>query len=392
MNILYICDFDPDDCQDGGHQRTRLLHEALRQVGRTHVLCGDSNARVVPGERMPLRRTGLGVVRSLVNRICRSAYSRLFPRCPRVMPFRWSLNVDEAFPGVVFDCVVVRYPHEAAVSAPWCYGRLFVDFDDHPLEQYRTMEGRRHGALRRWISERVVRWAVGRVARRCEGVWVSNPGQVADFPTGTKACPLENIPYQVPETRDLAAERKGYLMTVGTFLWEPNRDGVAAFLHEIWPAVRARHPKLEFRIAGGGLTEELRRECESVPGVTCLGFVEDIQELYAHALASVAPVTSGGGTCIKTRESQMYGRVCLSTEFGARGMPQEDLAEGGILIYRSADEFVGQLAKVLDDRMRIDLERRARAYAEVRFSRSRFLDQVTGLLSTGQPENAGDEP
>ena len=380
MNILYISGFDLDACSCGGHQRSRLMYESLCRIGRTYVLCADPDAHVVPGERMTLRRTGLGPVRRFVDRVCSAVYARLFPRCPRALPFRWSLNVEEAFPGISFDCVIVRYPHEAAISAPWRYGRLFVDFDDHPLEQYLTMEGRRHGALRRWLSGWVFRWAVGRVVRRCEGAWVSNPGQVTDFPAGTKVYPLENIPYQIPCEGDFAAAREGYLMAVGAFAWEPNRDGVAEFLREIWPSVRARHPELEFRIVGGGLADDVRRDWESLPGVSCLGFVDDIGELYAHALASVAPVTSGGGTCIKTRESQAFGRVCLSTEFGVRGLPPQDLADNGILIYHSSDEFVEQLAKVVDERVRGRLERRARAYAEVNFSRSKFAEQVATPL------------
>lgn len=52
-----------------------------------------------------------------------------------------------------------------------------------------------------------------------------------------------------------------------------------------WPAVRERHPNAELRIIGGGHPESYA----DTPGVSVLGFVDDIVEAYANAGLYVQP-------------------------------------------------------------------------------------------------------
>lgn len=382
MNILYLCDSDPDSHATGARVRTHLLYEALCRIGRTYVLCGDKELRVVPGERMFRMRGGLGPIRRFINWVFWVSNSYLFGGCPKLMPVRYRLNVKEAFPGVTFDCVVVRYPHEGGVSDPWRYGRLFIDFDDHPQEIYETMFATRHSVLRRWVSRKVIRWTIGRIVRRCAGVWVSNPERVKDFPVGTCVHALENVPTEVLSEYEPSVSRDSSLLIVGYMAWEPNRDGVETFLADIWPAVRAEHPELSLRIAGGGLPDEVRERWEKIPGVKCVGFVADLREEYAHTLATVVPIDGGSGTCIKTRDALSHSRVCLSTPFGARGIAEDDLRDGnsGILVYRTANEFLSYLKRVLAVDERAGLERRAYAYAQKNLTFEHFVSQVKQLV------------
>lgn len=386
-NILYMCTSDPDVHSDGAHVRTQLLYKALCQVGRTYVLCNDQKMREVPGERMRMSYARPGRIRWFADWLLWVGNSYLLDGCPKLLPFRLKLNVKEAFPDVAFDFVVTRYPHLGGVASPWQYGKFFIDFDDHPLGIYETMHAPHQCAARRWLSRKVFRWVIGRIARRCAGIWVSNPANVGDFPSGTRAQTLENIPREVSDEYDPSVSRDSYLLTVGHMAWEPNRYGVETFLSDIWPTVRAQHPELTLRIAGGGLPAEVRERWERVPGVACLGFVDDLDGQYAHALATVVPVDCGSGTCIKTRDALAHSRICLSTPFGARGIATDDLRDGaaGILVYRTADEFLLHLKAVLDEETRAELERRAFAYAQRKLTFSNFVSQVEQVL-TGRAE------
>lgn len=338
--------------------------------------------REVAGERCHKKRIGLGPVRRFVDWIFWVANSYLFSGCPKWLPFRYSLNVAESFPGVSFDCVVARYPHEAAVARPWRYGRLFVDFDDNPLELYETLSAPRQSAVRRRLSRGVFRWTIGRVLEHCAGIWVSNPEQTGAFPSSTRVLPLENIPGEVPARYDPSAPRSPCLLIVGQMAWEPNRRGAWTFLSEVWPAVRARHPELILNIVGDGLSDSLRKRWESIPGVSCLGFVDDLHGLYARALAAVVPIDGGSGTCIKTREALAHARVCLSTPFGARGLSADDRRDGaaGVLVYRTAADFLSCLERVLDPTDRAELERQALDFARSKLSFPNFVSQVERML------------
>ena len=169
-------------------------------------------------------------------------------------------------------------------------------------------------------------------------------------------------------------------LSVGMMAYEPNFLGVDRFLAQIWPDVRKAYPDLECRIVGPGLPEACLRKWRAIPGVRYLGPVDDLSVQYAAALAVVVPVDMGGGTCIKTREALAYARVCLSTEFGARGLDLQDSKTHGLLVYHDAEEFMAGLKDALDEKWRGDAEKAARWFAEERFSRASFDRGVADLI------------
>ena len=126
-------------------------------------------------------------------------------------------------------------------------------------------------------------------------------------------------------------------------------------------------------------------------GVKVLGYVEDLVPIYENCLASVVPVDSGGGTCIKTLESLAYGRICLSTQFGARGFNKGDIAKNnlGLFIYEMADEFLRYLHQMINDEVaRENFERANVAYFESHYSFNSFLESVRKVFagpSVSQP-------
>ena len=384
MNILYICGVDPDSRESGNAQRTHLLYKALCRLGKVYVLHTDRESADEPGRKMQNRHLTLGHFKRFVNHWCWKFYGRIYPTCPFLLPFAWNLNVAEAFPGVKFDLIVARYLHEPAVVRPWRYGPLWIDIDDHPLQVYETCRARLDGTLFRWFGRILVRFVTNYIVRHCTGCWVSNPSQISCFLEPEKIHVLENVASQPPSEYDPESPRAACLMMVGYMAYEPNFLGADRFLTEVWPLAKARYPDLEFWIVGKGLPVEYAEKWSKIGGVKCLGFVKDLAPLYAKCLATVVPIDSGGGTCIKTMESLAYSRACLSTAFGARGISESDFADraNGLLIYDSAENFVETLSLIVDEVSRKTLERAAKSYADRNFSEERFFRQVS--VCTGQ--------
>ena len=382
MNILYICESDPDGCANGSEQRTHLLYEALCELGDVKVLCVKDDPTGFGKGRDDSRFRPMSTFKRAIDFVCRLFQWSIAELCPKLCPFPAEPDLAKTFPGVTFDRVVIRYLHLAGKVAVWTCAPAYVDVDDHPLQLQETVAGAGRGRIRRALARMLVRRNVDFILERCVGGWISNPDQIGWFRAPEKIKVLRNIPMDVPAGYGPDAERVPALMTVGQMGYAPNARGVEAFLKTVWPEVRRHHPDLEYWIVGAGVPEDRRRRWASVPGVKILGFVEDLHGLYAKVLAAVVPIEQGGGTCIKTMEALAHSRACLTTPFGARGFDAAILEDGanGLLVYRTAEEFLDRLGRVTDGAVRARIERNARIFAEGNFSREAFRRSVREIL------------
>lgn len=383
MNILFIVPSDPRDCSFGGAQRTNLLWRALQNLGTVYV--------VVPiGWHEPMRvEEGVRIrwVSFFSPNILVRLGQRVLARLGRglVWPFRSRALIRSriGWEDVRFDFVVTRYIGSAAMTSAWKLGPCYVDVDDWPPEMYRTNSRDVGHPLRfTFFHQMILIWS-RYVLRQCAGAWIANPEQVVLVKTAGETRELCNLPIPPTATYVKNVERVPVLFTVGLMLHGPNYMGVDKFLNEIWPVVHARFPELEYWIAGKGPPEEYAERWRKIPQVKLLGFVENIDACYEKALATVVPVWSGAGTCIKTRESLLRGRICLSTPFGARGCAVSWVdGSNGLHVFESADEFVTLLEKfVLDERLRIRQEVAAFRLGEKEFSFTAFSSSVKELLN-----------
>lgn len=94
-----------------------------------------------------------------------------------------------------------------------------------------------------------------------------------------------------------------------------NVKGVAWFLEKVAPLVKARLPDFELVLAGN-----VGNGFQGVPGVRCLGRVDDLREAYESAAIALNPIRMGTGFCIKTLESLAFGMPLVSTRTGIRGI------------------------------------------------------------------------
>lgn len=96
-----------------------------------------------------------------------------------------------------------------------------------------------------------------------------------------------------------------------------NREGLAYFTTQVMPLLGPAHPDLKLHVAGA--------ICEVVAdqaGVVKIGYVSELAQLFERGAVSVNPVRVGTGINIKLLDALAHGIPVVTTEVGARGLPE----------------------------------------------------------------------
>ncbi len=382
MNILYIPTKDPRLTNGGNEQRTNLLWESLKRYGKVYTFLHapklGTYAEIVDGEH-PIykicseekRFSPWRIVNSFLSRLSLiSIYSR------KTVEIK---NPSEVFAGVHFDVVVSRYVHPLCEFKFWEIAPLLIDIDDHPQQVYETVRRKRLPWGLKTIGYYVTKWQANYLISKSVGGWIANQEQekwLGDIFTF-----LPNIPQMPSSSYNLGYTQRGNLFTVGAMGYGPNKEGVTRFLKEIWPSFHKYYPGVKYYIVGKGASDEDSRMWSSVDGVEYLGFVDNLESLYESIFATVVPVYSGGGTCIKTLEAMAYSRTCLSTEFGARGLSDDVIKdEKGILIFKDAASFIEAYKKIQNNSHREKIETQGRETISSSYSVDSFNRAVDVVM------------
>ena len=147
------------------------------------------------------------------------------------------------------------------------------------------------------------------------------------------------------------ATKAPHLAYIGLLAWQPNAHGLDWFCDKVWPLVRAKLPDAKLTIAGSGLRKENGKlvvpEGWQKPGITTVGFVDSLEDLYRDNLAMIAPVLGGSGVRMKLLETMKAGMPTVTTSDGAYGLGVEDGRE--VLIGDEPSRFADAVVRILGD-------------------------------------------
>lgn len=295
MKILYVSNFDTQACRTGAECRSFWLRRALERVGEVDTV-------ELTEVKLKRKLTVWNAWTAMLRKLCplmtfpyyRDDFERRFVR------------------GRKFDAIVVRYSSVAAYIGAWSFGvPCYIDIDDLPEQLCDS-----------WWSRTLVRMWQRWLYCKAAGCWVANREHVEIVGRHTRCVALPNIANGPREVSEVPRGSQ-VLLSVGSLRHPPNVDGIDRFVSHDWPKIRAAFPAAEYWIAGGGCPEKLAERWKLVSGVKLLGFVNDLAPIYAKACAVVCPIYSGSGTCIKTVEALMYGRVAIGSPFAFRGWTDE---------------------------------------------------------------------
>jgi len=164
--------------------------------------------------------------------------------------------------------------------------------------------------------------------------------------------PVVVPPFVEPGAPRVESTRVPALGYIGHLGWQPNAYGLDWFCSDVWPLVRQRVPDATLTIAGPGLRKGSDGSIGvplawSKPGITTVGFVEDLEDVYRATLGLVAPVLGGSGVRMKLLEAMRAGMPTVTTTDGAAGLGVTSGRE--VLIADDASGFAENVARVLSD-------------------------------------------
>jgi glycosyltransferase involved in cell wall biosynthesis len=223
-----------------------------------------------------------------------------------------------------------------------------VEFANVESQRLRTLAASARGlrkAARGAEAMKASRWEprVARSADVCVALSEADESLLATWGATVVLAPngVDVSPYQ-------SSPADGYALAMASYDYEPNVTATRRLVREVWPKAVARHPAAKLVVAGRG-SEALRREFETVAGVTVAGTVADVTEVYAGAAVALAPATTGGGSQLKLTEALSRGRCVVTTPFGAAGLPAALSGTSGCRVAAVGPEFADAIVDALID-------------------------------------------
>lgn len=178
------------------------------------------------------------------------------------------------------------------------------------------------------------------------------------------------------------------LVFTGAMDYWPNVDAVIWFAEQAFPALRAKHPALEFYIVGGKPAASVQ-QLAALPGITVTGRVPDVRPYLKYAVAAVAPMRIARGIQNKVLEGMAMARPVLVSSKGLEGIDARH--EEHILLADTAADYERCINAVLAGNYPA-LGEQARACVQQHFNWDNTLPEVVNLLqhacspgSTGIP-------
>ncbi len=183
------------------------------------------------------------------------------------------------------------------------------------------------------------------------------------------------LPVPAVETKPAAAPN---LLFLGACEYPPNVEAAERLVKAIFPIIRKAVPEARLLIAGGG-SDRLPSRNQSPANVDYLGYVPDLDALYANTRIVCCPLANGGGTRIKLIEAAAYGRAMVSSHVGAEGL---DFAEGREILLRDSDADFAQacIALLQDEQACARLGHAARIRMRQLYDAGKIADQVRALM------------
>lgn len=176
------------------------------------------------------------------------------------------------------------------------------------------------------------------------------------------------------------ADREDALLFSGHYENLANRDAVMWFIHEVWPAVKVRHPNLKFYAVGPGATRSMQGLAQRDPDIIVTGEVTDIREHLRRARIFICPVRLGSGLRVKLLEAMAMGLPIVTTSLGGEGLP---LHTGeNCFIADDPKIMAGNIDLLLTDKeLRHKISRNARVLATERFSWDHGINQLERICA-----------
>ena len=169
------------------------------------------------------------------------------------------------------------------------------------------------------------------------------------------------------------------ILFIGLMSYEPNIECVMRLRERIMPLVWKTMPQARLLVAGSG-SDALLQASPADERIEYLGFVPDLDALYARARIVCCPTINGGGTRVKLIEAAAYGKPMVATRVGAEGLAFRHGKE--LLLHDSDAAFTDACLRLLvDDALCMRLGASARLRMRSLYDRSSIAKGIRAVLT-----------
>jgi polysaccharide biosynthesis protein PslH len=163
-------------------------------------------------------------------------------------------------------------------------------------------------------------------------------------------------------------QKQTYILFVGNFSYQPNRQAAKFMAEEIMPHVVRLLPEHQPKLllVGGSPTPDVEALPKRYSWVELKTDVPEIVPYYQMSSLVVAPIQFGTGTRLKILEAMALGRAIVTTKLGCEGIP---LIDGETALIADAPlEFAQKVARLIREPQTAEkLAHNARSLVEKQF-------------------------
>jgi sugar transferase (PEP-CTERM/EpsH1 system associated) len=157
-----------------------------------------------------------------------------------------------------------------------------------------------------------------------------------------------DLQYFVSCDAETSRSRVRTLAFIGAMDYLPNIDAVIWFAKNVWPALLAAHPGIEFRIIGRNPAPSVKALAGS--GIRVTGNVPDVRECLKDVPIVIAPMRLGRGLQNKVLEALAMGKAVIAsppTLVALKAEPDRDL-----LLAETPEQWIAAVSQLLRDSAR----------------------------------------
>jgi hypothetical protein len=178
---------------------------------------------------------------------------------------------------------------------------------------------------------------------------VTEAEQLRQIPSLAAAHKIRVIPWALSAAPvRLPFGKRSGLAFIGGFAHAPNVDAARWLVHEIMPRVWREAPEVECLIAGTDLPDDLHQELAQ-PGVTVLGRIGQLGDVFWRVRLTVAPLRFGAGLKDKVLRSMAAGLPCVGTPEAFSGMQALPAMISNDCLAETASDLVAAIVRMHRD-------------------------------------------
>jgi glycosyltransferase involved in cell wall biosynthesis len=152
------------------------------------------------------------------------------------------------------------------------------------------------------------------------------------------------------------------VVLTGTLGYLPNVDGIAWFVREVWPRVRAEEPGATLTLVGKSPFPTVRA-LDGREGIRVVADVPQIEPYLKAARVAIVPLRIGSGTRLKALDAMAAGRPVVGTSIGLEGL-EVTHGKHALILDDPADFAAAVVRLIRDDDYAARLVRAGRLFVE----------------------------